>query len=98
MPIAKRKHRRMAAIPRVPRVRYDVWSSFRNPKRPRTHVSTRTQKREAIRVARRQARLEWPDRPRQVSVYRVEPGQTRGSLLYQVHYSPKLRRLIAEEL
>lgn len=63
-----------------------------------THAYT-TRKREAIRLARRLAYGTHPKWhvPRQVSVYEEE-GTERPTLIYQVHYSVKLARLIAEEL
>lgn len=85
MPIAKRK----------PPEAYAVWKSYRGQSRY-VH-SYHTQKRAAIRYARRLAKAGPGPWPRQVSVY-AEDGTKNGSLLYQVHYSPKLGRLIAEEL
>ena len=66
--------------------------------RARRCVANLTQKREAIREAKRRA---YPRRggsvARQVSAYEVTRGG-REDLRYQVHYSRKLGRLIAEEL
>lgn len=86
MPIAKRKPKPEG---------YAVWKSYRGQSR---YVHNyHTQKRLAIRYARRLAKAGRGPWPRQVSVY-AENGTKNGSLVYQVHYSPKLRRLIAEEL
>lgn len=75
---------------------FDVWRSRRGF--TRVHIAIDTNKRESIRTARRCARTKYSGQyPRQVSVYAHSKGK-RPTLLYQVHYSPKLRRLIAEEL
>lgn len=95
-------------MPRVKKKRsltqYRVFASYRRRDRrstTRVHMGRRTLKRGAIRLANSVARG-WMAfervHPRQVSVYMVPPGQKRGRLLYQVHFSPKLKRLIVEEL
>lgn len=77
---------------------YDVWVSQRE--KARVQVATMGQKREAIREARRIAYggvAGFKNPPRQVSVY-VHTKPKRPTLVYQVHFSPMRKRLIAEEL
>ena len=75
----------------MPSHHYEVYEGRR--RRP-DYISSRTPvKRKATRRANRLAR----QRPKRThSVFLVKDG--RASLIHQVHYSPKLGRLIAEEL
>jgi hypothetical protein len=94
MPIAKRKPKQVT--------QYRVFASHRERDVGTTRVmmTAMTTKRRATRYANRMARRRSGRSvyPRQVSVYQVPPGQTRGSLVHQVHFNSKLNRLISEEL
>lgn len=86
MPIAKKK----VTV-------YRTFSSFRG--RNRRFHGAETNGRQAERRAKRIARKRHAGAfPRQVSVYRVPPGQSRGKLIHQFHFSAKLGRLVHEEL
>jgi hypothetical protein len=84
---------------------YRIFASYRDRDRAQGSHARRprgftTSKRGSIRAARNAAREEMPLGvfPRQVSVYAVPPGQSRGRLIYQCHWSRKHNRLVVEEL